>query len=75
MYYKVTDHPQLLKDSHSKAVLNTDVSAVKRHQERFAKINKEQERDTQIAQLKEEVASIKDSVSQILTILKHTRID
>lgn len=69
MLYKVNDHPNLVKDSHSKAILNTDTSAVKRHQERFARVYKDQSRDQEIAQLKTDVSDIKKMLSQLLGAL------
>ena len=66
MLFRVNDHPNLVKDSHSKAVLNTDLSAVKRHEERLAKVNKELQREKEIIELKSDVYEIKDLLRSLL---------
>jgi hypothetical protein len=67
MLVKVTDHPNLLKDTDSQAILNTDLSAVKRHQERIAKVKKELQRDADIAELKSDMNEIKTLLRELLT--------
>ena len=66
MLFRVTDHPNLVKDSYSKAVLNTDVSAVKRHDERIAKVNKELQRERDISQMRTELAELKSLMKALL---------
>lgn len=66
MLLGVKDHPNLIKDSNSKAVLNVDESAVKRHEERLAKVNKELQRDKEMAELKNEVGELKGMLKLLL---------
>lgn len=66
MLFRVNDHPDLVKDSHSKAVLNTDLSAVRRHEERLTKVMKEVNREKDISQLKDEVGEIKGMLKALL---------
>lgn len=64
--YRVEGHEFLVKDGNSKAILNTDLSAVKRHEERLNKVTKELKRDQEIAQLKSDVGEIKDMLRKLL---------
>jgi hypothetical protein len=67
MLMKVIDHPNLVKDTDNHAILNTDLSAVKRHQERIVKVNKELQRDYDIANLKIDMKEIKTLLRELLT--------
>lgn len=69
-YIKIQDHEFLVKDPHSKAILNTDLAAARRHTERFAKVTKELKRDADINQLQNDVQSIKSDLSTILDLLR-----
>jgi hypothetical protein len=66
MLYRVNDHPELVKDSHTKAVLNTDLAAVRRHEERLLKVNKELQRDKEIGQLKNDMNEVKNLLGKLL---------
>jgi hypothetical protein len=66
MLFRITDHPDLVKDSNSKAVLNTDLSAVRRHEERLTKVNKEVQRERDINQLKGDVGELKSMLRALL---------
>jgi hypothetical protein len=66
VFYKIEDNPHLVKDSHSKAVLNTDEGAIARHKERLAKVSKDLQRDNQINQLKKDMDDIKSILQRIL---------
>lgn len=65
-FYKVTDHPNLIKDSNSKAVLNVDQSAIARHEQRLAKVQKEQKVTEEINTLKNDMAEIKALLKELL---------
>jgi len=65
-FYKVSDHPGLIKDSQSKAILNTDESAIARHRERLAKVSKELQRDREINELKKDMTEIKELLRRLL---------
>jgi len=66
MLVKVTDHPNLIKDTDTQAILNTDLSAVARHEERITKVNKELQLDSDIQNLKNDVSEIKNMLRELL---------
>lgn len=59
---KVQDHPDLLKDTESKAVLNTNYASLLEYK-------KKQQMLKDMDSLKTEVVELKQMMSQILTIL------
>jgi hypothetical protein len=65
-YSRIIDHPNLIKDHHSKAILNTDEGATKRHELRLAKVLKEQARDEAINTLRNDMADIKELLTRFL---------
>jgi hypothetical protein len=63
---KIKDHPTLIKDLDSCAILNTDIAAVRRHEERLNKVNKELQRDADISQLKTDMNELKSMLLELL---------
>jgi|TARA_B100001094_G_scaffold329943_1_gene393920 endonuclease IV len=61
--YKVKEHPALLRDSRSKAILNTDLMELN-------KMKKERESTITIQTLTQEVNVIKNEFQEIKTLLK-----
>tara|TARA_R100001126_G_scaffold80745_1_gene49179 strand:+ start:211 stop:423 length:213 start_codon:yes stop_codon:yes gene_type:complete len=61
--YKVKEHPTLLRDSRSKAILNTDLMELN-------KMKKEREATITIQTLTQEVNVIKNEFQEIKTLLK-----
>ena len=61
--YKVKEHPTLLRDSRSKAILNTDSMELN-------KMKKEREATITIQTLTQEVNVIKNEFQEIKTLLK-----
>ena len=62
-YIQVEGNPSLVRDRESGAILNSDVSEIKRHKEIKRKnLLKEQE----LVELKEEVSELKDLVKQLV---------
>tara|TARA_Y100000114_G_C11534720_1_gene219683 strand:+ start:66 stop:278 length:213 start_codon:yes stop_codon:yes gene_type:complete len=61
--YKVKDHPTLLRDSRSKAILNTDLL-------KLNKVKKQRETTITIQTLTQEVNVIKNEFQEIKTLLK-----
>lgn len=59
-YLKVQDENNLIRDTYSKAILNTDITAIKRHEMRMKGIEKEKHQETEINNLKQEIAEIKN---------------
>ena len=65
-YIQIKDERDLVKDPKSKAVLNTNVEALrayKRRKQTFAKIEK-------IDQLENKVKSVENKIDEVLTTLK-----
>lgn len=62
MKLKVQDHENLVKDTVTKAVLNTDLTSLQAYR---AQRNKQRQRDGEIERLKEDVSEIK-SILQLL---------
>ena len=61
--YKVKEHPTLLRDSRSKAILNTDLL-------KLNKVKKQRETTITIQTLTQEVNVIKNEFQEIKTLLK-----
>lgn len=63
VYYQVKDNPKLLRNKHSKAIINTDVEAYEKYlikKERLKKDKKE------IENLRTEVSELKDLVKNLI---------
>jgi len=56
----------LVRDMVSKAILNTDVSVVRKHQKRLQDLQKEENRINEIQNLKNELGEIKDLLRTLL---------
>jgi len=63
MMYKVKEHPTLLRDSRSKAVLNTDLL-------KLNKVKKERDKDITIKTLTQEVDIIKNNLEEVKILLQ-----
>jgi hypothetical protein len=59
---KVKDHPHLIKDMESKAVLNTNYAAL-------VEYRKKQQMQKEVESLKEDVRDMKDTLNKILSLL------
>jgi uncharacterized protein YceH (UPF0502 family) len=70
MKYKVQDHPGLVRDQRSKAIISEDTEALQRYlaerNYRQNLVTKNQGLETEIHTLKTEVAELKDLVRQLL---------
>lgn len=58
-YLIVQEENNLIRDTYSKAILNTDLTAVKRHENRIKQIEKEKQQESEINNLKQDIAEIK----------------
>ena len=65
-YARITDKQNMVRDMYSKAVLNTDASVVKKHEQRLKLLEKEQAREAEINKLKSELSEIKTLLKQLL---------
>ena len=67
-YQKVKDHPKLLRDSHSGAIVMNDFAAFQREK---ARQKKEEILENRISNLENEMSEINGKLSQLLEILKN----
>jgi hypothetical protein len=58
-FAKIVDHPTLVRDMGSQAILNTDLTVVRKHEKRIQELHKEEERSREINTLKSELAELK----------------
>lgn len=66
-YLKVENEKALVRDSYSKAILNTDVSSVKRHEERMRRIEKQKSQEREINSLRQEIAEIRELLCKMIS--------
>ena len=66
-YLKVEDENNLIRDTYSKAILNTDTSALKRHETRMKLQEKEKNRENEINNLKKEISEIKELLLTLIS--------
>lgn len=67
MKLKVKDHENLVKDTETKAVLNTDLTSLEAYR---AHRNKQRQKDNEIERLKEDVKEIKDILQLLVEKIK-----
>ena len=67
MKVKVQDHENLVKDTVTKAVLNTDLTSLEAYR---AHRNKQRQKDGEIERLKEDVKEIKDILQLLVEKIK-----
>lgn len=67
MKLKVQDHENLVKDTETKAVLNTDLTSLQAYR---AHRNKQRQKDGEIERLKEDVKEIKDILQLLVEKIK-----
>ena len=74
MYAKVEDHNHLIRDIHSKAVLNTDKAGLNDYmmKREIAKKQKEEQSETKmrLAQLEQDMSEIKNMLIEIAQMRK-----
>lgn len=71
-YAKILDHPTLLRDMNSKAILQTDLVAVRRHEKRINALQQDAARDKAIADLQSEMKEIKNLLLQLSGVIKQS---
>ena len=67
MKLKVKDHENLVKDTETKAVLNTDLTSLEAYR---AHRNKQRQKDNEIETLKEDVKEIKNILQLLVEKIK-----
>jgi hypothetical protein len=63
MKVKVKDHDDLVRDTQTKAVLNSDLTSLQAYKQRRDALRK---KDNELESLKEEVSELKDLVHKLL---------
>lgn len=66
-FAKIIDHDYLIRDMSTQAILNTDLSIVRKHEKRILELQKEKAREAEINNIKGDLAEIKDLLSKLLT--------
>lgn len=66
MKMRVKDNENFVKDSKNLAILNTDTSAIKRHQTKMEQLNRQKHYDDEINNLKNELGEIKKLLHAIV---------
>ena len=69
MLVKIKDNEDLVRDTHSKAILNVNKNALLKDQMYQEKLKKEKEMESSINSLRDEVSSLKSDISKILEML------
>ena len=64
-YAKIVDSP-FVRDMNNQAVINTDMSLVRKHELKMLQLQKESEREKEITSIKEEISEIKEMLKKIL---------
>ncbi len=65
-YLKVENEKNLVRDATTKAVLNTDLSVVKKHELKMKEMNRERARNEEINTLKKDIAEIRELLVQLI---------
>ena len=63
---RIIDHPNYIKDMSNFAILNTNKSAVAKHEQKMAELKRVKQTEEEINTLKSEVFEIKTMLFQIL---------
>lgn len=63
---RIKDNLNYVKDLNNFAVLNTNKSAIAKHEQKMAEIRRQKQVETEINTLKSEVSDIKNMLNQIL---------
>lgn len=64
-YIRVKDQKNLVRDRETQAILNTDLAAVRRHEQRVRNEMKEQSHLNEINNLKAEISEMKQLLKQL----------
>lgn len=66
-YIKVKDEKNLVRDRTTQAILNTDISAVNRHELRVKQQMREKAQTDEINSLKSDIAEIRSLLQQLIS--------
>lgn len=65
-YAKVKNNHNFIRDMGSKAILNTDISVVRRHEQEAAKKEREEAQQHQINTLRNEISELKELIKKLI---------
>lgn len=65
-YAKVKNNQNFIRDMGSKAILNTDLSVVRRHEQEVAKKEREEAQQQQINTLQNEISELKELIKKLI---------
>ncbi len=68
MYAKIRNNEGLVRDMETQAILNRDLSVVRKHEARVLDLMKEENRTQEIASLKTEMAEIKEMLKGLCNV-------
>ena len=68
--YVKTDNPSYVRETNSNAVINSDMQALARHRERVKQLKANQSKIDSINNVKEDIDSLRDEMSEIKELLK-----
>jgi wobble nucleotide-excising tRNase len=66
MKMRVRENEKLIRDSDNFAILNTDRSAIKRHEAKMADLNRKKAQELEINSMKQEISEIKSLMQELL---------
>ena len=66
MEVQIQDHPNLVRDTHSKAILNTDSNKLKSYEAQRRQMEAAKDTVKQISEMKEELAMIKQILMELV---------
>lgn len=64
---KIRENPNYVKDMDNFAVLNTNKSAIAKHEQKMAELRRIKQTEEEINNLKSEISDMKNMLSKILT--------
>ena len=67
MRLRVKENERLVRDSSNFAILNTDESAPKSHEQKMAQLRRIKSQETEINNLKNDISEIKDLLKQLMS--------
>lgn len=67
MKLKVKENERLVRDSSNFAILNTDRSVIKSHEQKMENLRKEKLQEEEINKIKNDISEIKDMLKQFMT--------
>lgn len=65
-FAKVKENQNFIRDMKTKAILNTDISVVRRHEQEVAKKEREEAQQQQINTLQREISELKELIKKLI---------